>query len=129
MAARLPQGPAARLAAPVVRLQMRRSPLRREFFGARMATHGLTDVGAYFAELRRFSMSRFANLITCPTLVVEAAGDFAGGSGAALVDAIGARAELVRLTAEQGADGHCGGLGQQVWAGVVYSWLQRTLTG
>jgi len=129
LAARLPKGPAARFAAPVVRLQTRRSPLRREFFGARMATHGLTDVGAYFRELRRYSMTRFANLITCPTLVIEAEGDFAGGSGPALVEAIGRRAELVRLTAEQGADGHCGGLGQQVWAGVVYPWLQRTLTG
>jgi hypothetical protein len=128
MAARLPKGPAARLAAPVVRLQMRRNPRRRGFFGARMATHGLTDVGAYFAELRRYSMLRFAGRITCPTLVVEAENDFAGGSGAALTEAVGTRAELVRLTAEQGADGHCGGLGQQVWAGVVYSWLHGVLT-
>ncbi len=153
MADRLPKGPAARLAAPVVRLQMRRNPRRREFFGARMATHGLTDVGAYFAELRRYSMLSLADRITCPTLVVEAEGDFAGGSGAQLIEAMIAPTELVRLTAlprcarsaqtgfntvrrrcaigslassltaAQGADGHCGGLGQQVWAGAVYPWL------
>ena len=127
MADRLPKGPAARLAAPVVRLQMRRNPRQREFFGARMATHGLTDVGAYFAELRRYSMLSLADRITCPTLVVEAEGDFAGGSGARLVEAMTAPTELVRLTAAQGADGHCGGLGQQVWAGTVYPWLHRTL--
>jgi pimeloyl-ACP methyl ester carboxylesterase len=99
MADRLPKGPAARLAAPVVRLQMRRNPRRREFFGARMATHGLTDVGAYFAELRRYSMLSLADRITCPTLVVEAEGDFAGGSGAQLIEAMIAPTELVRLTA------------------------------
>jgi pimeloyl-ACP methyl ester carboxylesterase len=127
MADRLPKGPAARLAAPVVRLQMRRNPRRREFFGARMATHGLTDVGAYFAELRRYSMLSLADRITCPTLVVEAEGDFAGGSGARLVEAMTAPTELVRLTAAQGADGHCGGHGQQVWAGAVYPWLHGVL--
>jgi hypothetical protein len=72
-------------------------------------------------------MLSLADRITCPTLVVEAEADFAGGSGARLVEAIGTRAELVRLTADRGADGHCGGLGQQTWAGIVYPWLQRTL--
>jgi dienelactone hydrolase len=127
MTDRLPSGAAARLAAPVVRLQMRRDPRRREFFGARMATHGLTDVGAYFAELRRFSMLPLAARITCPTLVVEAEHDFAGGSGQRLVDAMTAPTRLVRLTADEGADGHCGGLGQQVWAATVYPWLQEVL--
>ncbi|MGY1753461.1 alpha/beta hydrolase family protein [Blastococcus sp. SYSU D01042] len=127
MSARLPRGPAARLAAPVVRRQMRRDPRRREFFGARMAAHGLTDVGEYFAELRRFSMLPRAGGITCPTLVVEAEHDFAGGSGQQLVDALTAPAELVRLTADRGADGHCAGLGQQVWAAAVYPWLHRVL--
>ncbi|MGY1746841.1 alpha/beta hydrolase family protein [Blastococcus sp. SYSU D00695] len=127
MAARLPRGIAARLAAPVVRLQMRRDPRRREFFGARMATHGLSDVGEYLAELRRYSMLPLAGRITCPVLVVEAEHDFAGGSGRQLVDAMTAPARLVRLTADQGADGHCAGLGQQVWAGVVYPWLHEVL--
>ena len=99
MADRLPKGPGARLAAPVVRFQMRRNPRRREFFGARMATHGLTGVGAYFAELRRYSILSLADRITCPTLVVEAEGDVAGGSGARLVEAMTAPTELVRLTA------------------------------
>jgi hypothetical protein len=72
-------------------------------------------------------MLSLADRITCPTLVVEAENDFAGGGGAGLVEAIGTGAELVRLTADQGTDGHCGGLGQQVWAGAVYPWLQRTL--
>ena len=33
-------------------------------------------------------MLPFADRITCPTLVVEAEGDFAGGTGARLVEAM-----------------------------------------
>ena len=129
MSARLPRGAAARLAAPVVRVQMRRDAGRREFFGARMAAHGLSDVGDYFAELRRFSMLPAAGRISCPTLIVEAEHDFAGGSGRQLLEAMAAPAELVRLRAADGAGGHCGGLGQQRWAGTVYPWLHRVLGG
>ena len=56
MAVRLPSGPAAKVAAPVARAQMRVSANRAEFFGARMAAHGIDDVDRYFAELRLFTM-------------------------------------------------------------------------
>ena len=36
-------------------------------------------------------------------------------------------AELVRLSAQQGADGHCAGLGQDIWASTVYPWLSGVL--
>lgn len=127
MADRLPEGAIAKVAAPIVRQQMRMNARRREFFGARMAAHGLTEIEDYFAELHRFSMLSLAGGITCPTLIVEAEHDFAGGSGQRLADAISAPVELLHLTAEQGADGHCAGLGQQLWAGAVYSWLATTL--
>jgi dienelactone hydrolase len=127
MAARLPQGPVAKIAAPVVKAQMRISAGRAEFFGARMAAHGLHSIADYFAELRRFSMLDVAAQITCPTLIVEAEHDFAGGSGELLRSALTCPAELIALTEAQGADGHCAGLGQQVWAQAVYSWLAQTL--
>jgi dienelactone hydrolase len=127
MAARLPAGLAGKLAAPVVKVQMKVDDDRSEFFRARMVTHGLDSLGRYFAELRQFNMLPFAARITCPTLIVEAENDFAGGSGQVLHDALTAPCELVRLTAEEGADGHCAGLGQQIWAAVVYGWLDRTL--
>jgi hypothetical protein len=92
-----------------------------------MAAHGLDTIENYFAELRRFTMLRHAPQITCPTLIVEAEHDFAGGGGQALTDALAAPSRLVRLTGRQGADGHCAGLGQEIWSEVVYHWLRNTL--
>jgi predicted alpha/beta-fold hydrolase len=109
-------------------MQMRFSENRREFFAARMAAHGIADIGAYFAELRRYNMLDVAKEISCPTLIIECENDFAGGSGQALKDAMSAPTDLVRLDARQGADGHCAGLGQEIWSETVYGWLTRVLT-
>jgi Esterase FrsA-like len=128
MSARLPKGLVGRVAAPVVRAQTKMSRDRAEFFGARMAAHGIDSIDRYFDELRRFTMLSEAGSIACPTLIVEAENDFAGGGGQVLYDALRVPAELVRLTEAQGAAGHCAGLGQEIWAGAVYRWLHRTLS-
>lgn len=128
LGARVPSGPAGRIAPAIVAAQMRASAGRREFFGSRMAVHGLTRVGDYLAELRRYTMLEVAPRIGCPTLLVECEGDFVGGGGPALQAAMtGTEARLVSLTAAQGAGGHCGGLGQQLWNQVVYDWLATVL--
>jgi len=127
MGARLPAGLAGRIAAPAVKAQIRMSAGRAEFFGARMAAHGIDTIEKYFTELRRFTMLQYAPQITCPTLIIEAEHDFAGGGGQMLTDALTAPAQLVQLTGHQGADGHCAGLGQEIWSGAVYSWLRSTL--
>ena len=127
MGARIPGGLAGKIAAPVVRAQMRISADRAEFFGARMAAHGLDSIEKYFTELRRFTMLSHAPQITCPTLIIEAEHDFAGGGGQTLTDALTAPAQLVPLTEHQGADGHCSGLGQEIWSEAVYRWLRNTL--
>jgi predicted alpha/beta-fold hydrolase len=129
LADRLPGGIVAKVAGPVVKAQMRFSQNRREFFGARMAAHGITEINEYFAELRRYNMLEFAHEISCPTLIVECENDFAGGSGQVLKDAMTAPADLVRLRARQGADGHCAGLGQEIWSQTVYGWLSQVLKG
>ena len=127
MGARIPGGLTGEIAAPVVNAQMRMSADRAEFFGARMAAHGLDRIDKYFTELRRFNMLPLAPQITCPTLVIEAEHDFAGGGGQTLINALAAPSQLVRLTEQQGADGHCGGLGQEIWSEIVYGWLRNTL--
>jgi hypothetical protein len=106
---------------------MRMSAGRAEFFGARMAAHGLDTIEKYFAELRRFNMLRYAPQITCPALIIEAECGFAGGGGQRLIDVLAAPSQLVQLSEYQGADGHCGGLGQEIWSEVVYHWLRETL--
>jgi len=127
LGARLPANALARLAVPAASLQARLSAGRAEFFGSRMAAHGVASIGDYFRELRRFTMMSHAGEITCPTLIVEAENDFAGGSGSKLEAALSCPATLVTLSASSGADGHCAGLGQALWNDAVYGWLARTV--
>jgi hypothetical protein len=127
LAARLPGGWASRFVGPIAALQMRLSRDRAEFFGSRMAAHGISDVGTYLDEMRRYTMIDKASQITCPTLAVECEGDFVGGGGQSLVDAVSGPAELIRLSADSGAGGHCGGVGQRVWEAAVYGWIGRVI--
>jgi cephalosporin-C deacetylase-like acetyl esterase len=121
---------AGSLAAPTIELEMRLSAEKREFFGARMATHGLTDVAEYFQTLRELDMTPVAGQITCPTLLVECEGDSLASDGGAdaLAAALTAPTTRITLTAESGAGGHCGGLGQKVWDAAVYDWVDVTLS-
>ncbi len=129
MGAKVPApGRASAVAERVVNGQMRFSKDRSEFFRARMSAHGISDVGQYFEVLRTFTMIDKAAEITCPTLIVESDNDFAGGAGQILYDRLRCPKRIIRLTAAEGADGHCAGLGQQVWAAAVYSWLDGVLT-
>jgi hypothetical protein len=74
---------------------------RAEFSGAWMAAHSLDTIKKYLTELRRFNMLRYAPQITCPTLILEAEHDFAGGGGQKLIDALAAPSQLVQLTGHQ----------------------------
>jgi pimeloyl-ACP methyl ester carboxylesterase len=125
----IPTGFIGKIAAPVTELQEKMSADKREFFGARMATHGVHDMAAYLHTLREFDMLSVAGQITCPTLLVECEGDpLAGSEGAAeLAAAMTAPTTSIELTAASGAGGHCGGLGQRVWDAAVFDWLERTL--
>ena len=127
MGQRIPGGLVGRVAWRVAGGEMRFSARRREFFHARMAAHGLDSIEAYLAELRRFTMLDRAGQISCPTLIVESENDFAAGGGKLLLDALTCPKQLVELTNEQGVDGHCAGLAQEVWADVVYDWLDPIL--
>ena len=128
LAAHIPSGFIGKVAAPVGALQMKLSDDRAEFLGSRMAAHGCTALGDYLDELRTFTMLDVADRISCPTLILECEGDFAGGNGQALADAMTAPVDVVHLTRAEGAGGHCAGLGQKVWEKTVYQWLARTLT-
>ena len=90
------------MAVPVSELQMKIDPKRAEFFGSRMAAHGLDSVEAYFEEIRKYTMLDVADQITCPTLAVECEGDFAGGGGPSLIAAMSAPTTLLELSAADG---------------------------
>ena len=127
MAAHLPEGLVGRVAAPISEVQIKLDPNRAEFFGARMAAHGVSTVEEYFAELRKFTMLEVAGQISCPVLAVECEGDFAGGGGTTLAAALRSPAQVLNLTSAEGVGGHCGGVGQLAWEDRVYPWIRDTL--
>ena len=127
LADRLLGGLVGRVAAPVVTMQTYLSTDRREFFGSRMAAHGVETVAGYFAEMHRFDATPFVAQITCPVLAIECEGDPTGGGGAGLLPLLTAPATLRELSAAQGAGGHCGGLGQRVVEEALYGWIDSVL--
>jgi hypothetical protein len=127
MGAHLPEGLVGKVAVPVVEMQVRFSGARAEFFGARMAAHGLDSIEAYLTVLRTFNMLPDAAHIGCPTLLIECENDFAGGGAQVLHDAMSVPTDIIHLTADQGIDGHCGGPGAEVWAEAAFDWLDRTV--
>ena len=102
MGARIPGGLAGEIAVPVVKAQMRMSAGSRRVLRRADPADGLDTIGKYFTELRRFTMLQHAPQITCPTLIIEAEHDFAGGGGQTLIDALTAPSQLVQLTEHQG---------------------------
>lgn len=93
-----------------------------------MACHGVHTIAEYLTELGSFTMLDRAGDISCPTFIVESHGDPVGGQGKTLFDALTVeRKQLYAPAKSTGVSGHCGGLGQRVWADVVYDWLDGVL--
>jgi pimeloyl-ACP methyl ester carboxylesterase len=129
MGAKIPSGFAGRVAAPAMTAASALSEQRQEFFGSRMAAHGVGTIAEYFDELKKFTMIASAGDISCPTFIVESAGDPVGGGGKPLFDALTVENKvLCAPAADTGLSGHCGGLGQRVWERLVYDWLDEVLT-
>lgn len=101
-------------------------PAMKAMLAPRMATMGARTVGDFLRMQAGYTLEGRANLIRCPTLVVDCEGDFASQSDM-LYAALACRKTMAKLSAESGAGGHCGGMGQQVWAGAVFPWIADTL--
>lgn len=101
-------------------------PAMRDMLAPRMTTMGARTVGDFLRMQAGYTLEGHAALIRCPTLVVDCEGDFASQSDM-LYGALTSERRLLKLSAASGAGGHCGGLGQQVWAGAVFPWIADTL--
>jgi pimeloyl-ACP methyl ester carboxylesterase len=106
--------------------QMLKAPGRLEYLGSRMATQGAKTVADFLRLQPAYTLDGHASLIRCPTLVVDCEGDFAS-QGDKLYAALSCAKTMLKLSADSGAGGHCGGLGQLVWARAVYDWIETTL--
>lgn len=101
-------------------------PSWRDMLAPRMLTLGAVTVGEFLRKQAAFTLEGQAGSIRCPTLVVDCEDDFASQSDR-LYAALVCDKKLLRLSALSGASGHCGSLGQQVWAGAVFEWIADTL--
>jgi len=102
------------------------APGKDEWYGARMATQGAKTVGDFMRLQPLYTLEGHAELITCPTLIIDCEGDFASQSDR-LYAALRCRKTMLRLAAASGAGGHCGGMGQLVWESAVFAWIDDIL--
>ena len=93
----------------------------------RMAAHGVATLREYIAALLSYTLEDRAAAITCPTLITEGEGDFVGGQSQWLHELLTCPSLFRRFTEAEGAGGHIEGLGQQVWNGFVFDWLDELL--
>ena len=101
----------------------------RRTWRPRMAAHGTATLREYLRTLLEFTLEDRVADITCPTLITEGEGDFAGGQAERLYELLTCPKTYRPFTEAEGASGHMEGLGQQVWDGFVFDWLDATLTG
>ena len=102
------------------------APGKVEWYGARMATQGAKSVGDFMRLQPLYTLEGQAELITCPTLIVDCEGDFAS-QGDELYAALKWPKTMLKLDAASGAGGHCGGMGQLVWQSAVFAWIEDVL--
>ena len=100
----------------------------KAFFEPRMVTHGMTTPRAYAADMRRYTCVEQAPKVTCPTLVTDNETDLVStGQGQQLFDALTCPKTFRRFLRNEGAEGHCEGLGQVMFWTATFDWLSDTL--
>jgi dienelactone hydrolase len=106
---------------------MLQDPHRREYFGARMVTHGTNSMREYLRMLSEYTVRGRAGRISCPTLVTGNETDPIAAQARQLYDALECPKEFVFFTEGEGAGGHCEGLGQSLFFQRAYDWLDDVL--
>ncbi|KAI9033434.1 Alpha/Beta hydrolase protein [Hyaloraphidium curvatum] len=101
-------------------------PHRKEYFGARMATLGAKTVAEFLRLQVKQTVEPVVSKIRCPVLLMEGQGDFAGQSPA-LYAALDTDKTLIKFPVEEGAGGHCGGLGATLIEEAAFNWLDEKL--
>lgn len=69
--------------------------------------HGVETLGAYLADVERYTMEGRAERITCPTLITQAEEDALAAGAGSLFAALRCPKTLLRFSAADGAGDHC----------------------
>ncbi|ELY32145.1 dipeptidyl aminopeptidase/acylaminoacyl peptidase [Natrialba magadii ATCC 43099] len=104
-------------------------PHALEFFGSRMAAHGLDSLGEYVRELQEYTYESEIGSINCPTFVADNESDRLAVQSHDLATRLTAPTEYTKFTDAEGAGGHCEGMGQSVFHQRLFDWLDATLDG
>jgi hypothetical protein len=104
-------------------------PAVKAFLAPRMATHGITSVRAYFADILRYTNADTATQVSCPTFVTDNETDeVSPGQGKVLFDHLTCPKEFRLFTKAEGAEGHCEGMAPIVFWDAAFNWLDSQLT-
>ena len=89
---------------------------------------GVPDLTAFVEAYKEYTVRGIAGQIKCPCLVMEAEADiFFQGQPQEVFDALQCPKQLVRFTAEDGAENHCQSGALSYKDEVVFNWLDETL--
>jgi len=98
-------------------------------FGPRMATHGVTSVRAYCADILRYTNADTVTQVTCPAFVTDNETDqVSTGQGKILFEHLTCPKEFRLFTKEEGAEGHCEGMAPVVFWDAAFNWLDSLLS-
>ena len=99
-------------------------PVRDRVFAFRAKPYGGRTPYDVFAAVQAYTLEGLTDRITTPLLVTDPDDEgFFPGQSAELAGLLGERAELVRFTTEQGANGHCEPLARQLTGLVMTDYL------
>lgn len=102
-------------------------PHAAEFFGSRMAAHGVDSLGEYVRELQAYTYADRVDSIRCPTFVAGNESDRLAVQSSDLASTLTAPTQYTEFTDAEGAGGHCEGMGQSVFHRRLFDWLDETL--
>lgn len=85
--------------------------------------NGVPDLGAYMADVERYTLEGRVERISCPTLVTLAENDPIAANAERFFDGLTCEKELIRFTAAEGAGDHCEMFNRSLLNNRVLDWL------
>lgn len=103
-------------------------PAVKALMGPRMATHGVTSVRTYLADVLRYTNADTVTRVACPTFVTDNETDeVSTGQGKILFEHLTCPKEFRLFKKEEGAEGHCEGMAPIVFWDAAFNWLDTLL--
>lgn len=103
-------------------------PAVKALLGPRMATHGVTSVRTYFADVLRYTNADTVTRVACPTFVTgNETDEVSTGQGKVLFEHLTCPKEFRLFKKEEGAEGHCEGMAPIVFWDAAFNWLDTLL--